>query len=90
MILSDLKDVIEKDKLPREEAILKILSDFAKENGLNMTAVISYEEEESHSMPVIAVIRQDTPLGIVKIHGEIHSETIQRIIHQRRKSHEDL
>lgn len=90
MILSELKETMEKNKISREEAIMKVLSEFSFENGLTMTAVISFESGEFYSMPVIAAIRTGTPLEIIRSHGEVHSETIRRIIKQRKEDHENL
>jgi hypothetical protein len=90
VILSELKETMERDKLSREEAIMRVLSQFVTENNLSMTAVISYPEADGWTMPVIAVLSRELPFDVLMAHGEVHSETIRRAIQQRKNQNENL
>jgi len=80
MILEELKTTMEKNKISREDAITKILSEFAVENGLTMTAIISFSEGEFVSMPTIGVIRKEVSFGVLKLHSELHLNLMREII----------
>lgn len=86
MILSDLLEVMEKNKLSKEEAIMTVLTDWAAVNGLILTAVVAFQDDEHWAVSTVATIPSHSPVEIIQTSGHLYSDMIQKIlINQARK-----
>lgn len=86
MILQDVIDVMNKNRLSKEQAIMKILLDWSLQNNIVMTAVVSFEDNDQWAMATVATIPQETPVDIVKTCGHLFQDMIQKVLVDRARS----
>jgi hypothetical protein len=86
MILADLLETMKKNKVTKEEAIMTVLTEWAASNGVILTAVVAFQEDEHWAISTVATIPSHSPVEIIQTSGHLYSDMIQKIlINQARK-----
>jgi hypothetical protein len=86
MILADLLEFMDKNKVSKEQAIMTVLTEWAAANGVILTAVVAFQEDEHWAISTVATIPQNSPVEIIQTSGHLYSDMIQKILINQARS----
>lgn len=80
VILADLLETMNKNKVTKEQAIMTVLTEWAGANGVILTAVVAFQEDEHWAISTVATIPASSPIEIIQTSGYLYSDMIQKIL----------